>query len=66
MIKHLKVNKGGLVTKRGKERGGVRKRERERERERENRIERDPCNLGNIKETKNNQETNSNNLCEIE
>jgi len=28
MLKHLKVNKGGLVTKRGKEKG-----ERERERE---------------------------------
>lgn len=58
MLKHLKVNKGGLVTKRGKEMG-----ERDRERER---IERDPCNLGNMKETKNNQETNHNNLCEIE
>jgi len=33
MLKHLKVNKEGLVTTRGKERGEVRERERERERE---------------------------------
>ena len=59
MRKHLKANKGGLVTKRGKERGVETEKERDR-------IERDPCNLGNMKETKNNRETNRNNLCEIE
>jgi hypothetical protein len=55
MLKHLKASKRGLVTKRRKEREGER-----------DRIKRDPCNLGNMKETKNNQETNRNNLCEIE